>query len=232
MIAKNRTLQVAVFFQPRCKLWTCPACAQVNKALWSVRAYAGAHVMINTGTTLYFVTLTSHEKLNKEQSLWVWPRAWAKLRDRMRYAHGGTFHYLMIPEQHADGRLHVHAIESAGVGDRWIRKAARECGLGYEEEEEKLRTPTGAAAYVVKYLSKSLARSRWPRGFRRVRTSRTWPKLPPLDQPENWQFEALNPRYQLDLEIQRLQDSGFGVTVTTHLTAWEMIQTNGEIEPS
>lgn len=223
LVGKNATLKRAVIFRPRCKRWDCPSCAEVNKALWGIRAYQGAKKIMDEGETLYFLTLTSHEKLTANQSLWVWPRAWAKLRDRMKYAAGGVFHYLMIPERHESGKLHVHAVESAGLGESWIKTAARKSGLGYMDEEEKLRTPTGAAWYTTKYLTKSLEYERWPLGFRRVRTSQSWPKLAVPDSDPAWTFAGLDQDQSLDAQVTQLQDIGYHVYILDHLTAWEMV---------
>ncbi len=62
----------------------------------------------------------------------------------------------MIPERHQDGRLHAHAIETGHLTTRWFKDEGRECGLGYIAEEKEVRSPAGAGAYVVKYLTKVL----------------------------------------------------------------------------
>lgn len=227
MVGKNPDLGLAVIFRPRCKSWSCPACAAVNKSLWVARAYAGANKLVSEGETLYFLTLTSHERLNARQSVYVWPKAWAKMRDRMKYANGGTFQYLMVPEQHHNGRLHIHAIETAGLGKGVIKTMARESGLGYMDDESAVKTPTGAAMYVSKYLGKQLEFTRWPKGFRRVRTSRQWAKLPPREGVEGWEFGILTSEYDLQAEIDRLESVGYWVNVLDHLAAWDVV--NGKI---
>lgn len=213
----------AVFFQPRCKLWSCPACAEINKSLWAVRAYSAAEQLAGQGNKIDFLTLTSHEKLSAAASLAIWPKAWSKLRQRAYRATGG-FQYLLVPEQHKDGRLHVHAIETAGLGERWWKDNGRECGLGYMAEEEKALTAGGAAGYVVKYLSKSLAYTAWPKGFRRVRVSRQWPKMPKLPEIEGWTFEVLSQNEQLDLAFDDLQRAGYTVALLSHLQAWTYVK--------
>jgi len=222
MVARDPASMQAVIFRPRCKQWSCPTCAEINKALWMIRAYKGAKTLMQAGIDFYFLTLTSHEKLTASQSLYVWPRAWAKLRDKMKYENGGVFSYLMIPEHHESGKIHVHAIESAGLGESWIKTAARTSGLGYMDEEDKLRTPTGAAHYVTKYLTKSIGVAIWPRGFRRIRASRDWPKL---DMPEtDWLFNCLPPMERIESEVDRLEQLGFKVQVVDHLIAWEIVR--------
>lgn len=236
LIARNATRQEVVFFRPRCKQWTCPACAAVNRALWTMRAYKGSKDILESGESLFFMTVTSHETLSPDQSVWVWPDAWGKLRDRMKYRAGGVFYYLMIPEHHSDGRLHVHAIESAGVSKTWLKKAARKSGLGYMDDEGKLNTPASGASYVTKYLTKSMEHAHWPRGFRRIRTSRNWPELDEPPTPEGWQFVPLPQKEQLSDELSRYADLGFHVEVMDNYAAWKFITADRvrwwEIDPS
>ncbi|HEY9758875.1 MAG TPA: hypothetical protein V6C97_27145, partial [Oculatellaceae cyanobacterium] len=171
----NHEERKAVFFQPRCKLWSCPYCAQVNRALWTARAYHGASVLAGDDEShpdvISFLTLTSNRKLGPDATMRVFSSAWIKLRHRAhRSASQGQ--YLLIPERHKDGRLHAHAVETFNLGQRWWKDNSAECGLGFMVEEEEARTPGGAAYYVAKYLAKSLGVQNWPKGWRRVRTSR------------------------------------------------------------
>lgn len=223
LIGMNHEIKRAVYFQPRCKSWGCPVCANTNKSLWAVRAGAGAENLQNLTQLISFLTLTSHEKLDHAGSLAVWPRAWTKLRHRAQYASGG-FQYLMVAEQHEDGRLHMHAIETAGLGERWWKDNGRECGLGFMADEEPARTPQGAAWYVVKYLTKSIAVTTWPRGFRRVRTSRGWPPLPEMDTIPGWVFKPLPKDRALDEHVAALQKAGFYVEGLNHVQAWDFIK--------
>lgn len=224
LIGVNTAIKRAVFFQPRCRSWSCPHCAKVNRALWAARAFHGAqHLNETLSKPIAFLTLTSHEKLDRAGSLAVWPKAWSNLRKRAHYQSGG-FDYLLVPEQHEDGRLHVHAIETAALGERFWKDNARAVGLGYMVDEEIARTPQGAAFYVVKYLTKSIGDTLWPRGFRRVRTSRHWPKLPQMEQPSGWDFKPLAQDKALADEVQRWQDAGYYVELLNHAQAWVFIE--------
>lgn len=224
LVGVNSHIKRAVLFQPRCKSWSCPVCAKINRALWAVRAFHGARIIHETlSKPIDFLTLTSHEKLGPSASLAVWPEAWKRLRMRARYAAGG-FDYLLVPEQHEDGRLHVHAIETAALGTRWWKDNARECGLGFMADEQEARTPQGAAYYVVKYLTKSIGYTEWPRGFRRVRTSHDWPKLPAPEAAPGWKFNAIPKDRQLDEYVLGLRDEGYYVEMLDHVQAWGFIE--------
>lgn len=222
LIALDKNEKLAVFFKPRCKLWSCPACSETNKKLWTVRVYQGASNLTANGHVLNFLTLTSHEKTDKRSSLKIWPLAWKKLRERANYERKG-FQYVLIPEQHKNGRLHVHALETAGLGKRWWKDNARECGLGFMADEQIARTAGGAAVYVTKYLTKSIAYQEWPKGFRRVRVSQRWPKLP-AEQLQAWEFEVVPQRVQLSDRAEDLKSQGYRIENLDHRAAWEYIQ--------
>lgn len=183
----------------------------------------GAGVFLETDRPMTFLTLTSHEKLNPHQSLYVWPKAWKKLHARAKYADGKQA-YMMIPERHTDGRLHMHALTTWTLGTTWWKKKARACGLGYIASEEFTRTATGAGNYVTKYLTKSLDSIDWPTKFRRIRRSRDWPKLPDLEQPDGWAFQKTDDSLPLDVQLRRQTFAGQTVLNLDHVAAWEAIK--------
>jgi hypothetical protein len=166
-----------------------------------------------------FLTLTSHERLNAQQSLWVFPRAWKKLSQRARRS-AALFSYFMIPERHEDGRIHIHAIETGALGKGWWIDNARQCGLGYKQEETPIRKPQGAASYAVKYLSKSIKITDWPPNFRRVRTSRSWPPLPPLESPAGWVFSTIRASTPLSEIVALYTRRGYDLQVLGSAAAW------------
>jgi len=223
MLGLNDDKLLAVMFRPRCRSWSCPFCAVINRGLWAVRAYHGAISLLDQGDQVSFLTLTSHESLDMTRSREVFPHAWKNLSMRARRITGG-FEYLLIPEQHQDGRLHIHAIETANLGNTWWKKKARACGLGYIAKEEKMRTPQGAAAYLVKYVTKQLEDLHWPEHFRRIRTSQDWPTLPTLEQLPGWRWKTLPGEQALDETYTRLIQLGYQVRLAGSQEAWIIIK--------
>jgi len=60
-----------------------------------------------------------------------------------------------------------------------LERACVECGLGRQYDISGLGSVEGASRYVAKYLFKaSVFDTVWPKGWRRVRYSQNWPKLP------------------------------------------------------
>ncbi len=227
ILGVNRDTRRAVLFQPRCKMWSCPYCALVNRGLWAIRGFHGAEILAEHGASIDFLTLTSHERLNKNGSIYVFPKAWKKLRQRAA-RETGHFDYLLIPEQHQDGRMHIHAIETAHLGQEWWITNARQCGMGWKDEETPVRTPAGAAFYVVKYLTKSIDVLTWPKGFRRVRASRDWPKLPDMPPIPGWTWEVLARRDSIDESLAKYEQAGFEIQMLGSGEAWRFV--SGQVD--
>jgi len=62
-----------------------------------------------------------------------------------------------------------------------VERACYECGLGWQYDISDLESVEGASRYVAKYLFKeSIFNTKWPKGWRRVRYSQNWPKLPEI----------------------------------------------------
>jgi len=60
-----------------------------------------------------------------------------------------------------------------------LEQACVDSGLGRQYDLSELESVEGASRYVAKYLFKaSIFETVWPKGWRRVRYSQNWPKLP------------------------------------------------------
>jgi hypothetical protein len=159
----------------------------------------GAAVLRDSGYDLFFVTLTSHEHVRTLYGgLRVWRGAWPRLRARLdRAMHprkprspkafiqlGTDYQYVLVPELHNNGALHMHAIialrdRCVGVRrvKRWLKDRGRACGLGYQADVVRILQPAGALRYIVKYLGKSQAGSQaYPKRTRRCSYSQGWPR--------------------------------------------------------
>jgi hypothetical protein len=177
---------------------------------------------------LSFVTVTSHEKLNAKQSVKVLPNSWHKLSMRLRRRVKGL-QYVTIPERHKSGRIHVHGIFDSVVGTRWWKDNARECGMGFQAEEDLVYSASGAGFYMGKYLFKQLSDERWAKNFRRIRTSLYYPKLPPLIRDSAWVFEPLASHADISSEAAFLQTKGYRVALADHATAWALVEKFTEV---
>lgn len=172
-----------LLYQPRCKQWDCASCANINKLLWQAKIGHGVGKYMDNGIDGWaMLTITAHERCtNFAQCLFPWVNQWAKLSSRMRRRHQG-FKYVILPELHADNRIHWHLIASHNITERWLKDNARACGLGYIADASPIDNPALAIWYVSKYISKSLYGTVWLPNLKRIRTSQKWHALPPEDE--------------------------------------------------
>lgn len=156
-----------------CGLWSCPHCMRVLARQWAWRTRL--HVDA-AGKPAYFWTLTLRPNIRTATAGFkVLPRLWDTFRKAVQRK-VGKWEYIAFVEGHPKrGHIpHFHII-SMSKAPRRIKDLAMYAGFGYEAKEKRVDGP-GAASYVAKYASKQHEET--PKGFRRVRASRTWHKLP------------------------------------------------------
>lgn len=228
MAGINDLLGVVVLFRPRCKTWSCPDCAEVNKSLWTSRAVLGAKSFIGLGYVVDLVTVTAHEKHNVERAVEKLPDQWNKLRNRWQRTVEKP-QYMLTSEVGAEGHFHLHLVTTGSPGERWWKDNARASGFGYmAKESEQSLEPWKAGFYISKYLTKGIASETWAKGFHRVRASRYWPKLaspPPDDSTSFMPFEQ-------DVSVRDMRDNfagqGYSVALADEKASWHTLQT-GEL---
>jgi hypothetical protein len=151
-----------------------------------VKAYLGIEAYKQAGTTNWFFgTLTMHRKWSGAASVTNFRKNWNKFYQRMKRATKGKLYYVLLPESHKDGSLHVHIISTCQTDTRWWKDNAARCGMGFKSENQPIVSTVKAAFYVSKYVGKSLGVSAWPANLRRIRFSLAWPK-PIQDDTITW----------------------------------------------
>lgn len=160
-----------------CDSWKCPECSKRMAENWKLRAMIGVRQYIGQGKHVDFITITSHEKLPDfaaTETVWrsAWPVLYAALKRRST-----ALQYFIVPEKHKDGRMHVHALWTANVSQKWLKDNSRSRGLGYQAKVKPVTDAVYAVRYVGKYVGKSLGDDAAKR-FRRVRVSQGWPDIP------------------------------------------------------
>lgn len=58
----------------------------------------------------------------------------------------------------------------------WFLERCIAAGLGWQYEITQVREPKGVASYCAKYLFKDAIFTKWPKGWKRIRYSRSFPK--------------------------------------------------------
>jgi len=185
-----------------CDSWNCEECRLRMAENWGLRAALGCNQIIRCGGELDFVTITSHEKLETfEQTESVWRKAWPPLYAALKRQKSDLC-YMIVPERHKDGRMHVHALWNAGVSQRWLKDNARKRGLGYQCKVIHVSAERYAQKYVVKYVGKDIGTDA-PAHFRRIRVSNNWADIPAPDTVYNglqWEYIGTNGALQIAYE--------------------------------
>lgn len=166
--------QDAQLIAVRCGSWYCPHCMKINARQWGWRVTIH---LTATGKSAWFWTLTLGRKYKTaEQGFAALPKLWDRLRKYMSRLQPGRWEYVAFVEgqPHRGHMPHFHIISLSKCPKR-LKDVAVWAGFGYEAKEAKI-TGRQAASYVAKYASKQSPKT--PRGFRRVRASRSWSKLP------------------------------------------------------
>ncbi len=215
MVAKHAGIGQAIIFRPNCKQWKCEYCSRQRSGWFAVLAAYGHEELTAKGDEIMFWTITSHAKIRTlDRGIFVWRSAWPKLRKRLQRV-AKNVSYFYIPEQHKDGSYHVHLLTSGKVTERWCKDNSAKTGLGYMSEYEPVRTAHKAAWYASKYLTKESHLLDWPKFFRRVNTSRNWPRPDPLEKNEHWAVMLLNKTYSVEAHKTVLEAQGMAVSAFT-----------------
>jgi len=185
-----------------CNQWVCSECATRMAERWALRAEMGCRALQKQGDKVDFVTVTSHERLKTFTATEaVWSDAWSTLYAALKRKKQ-KLSYMIVPEKHADGRMHVHAIWNAGVTQKWLKDNARSRGLGYQCKIIHLASLGYVAKYISKYIGKDLGAD-CPARFRRVRVSNDWLDIPSPVTPGNslrWEYVSTNASLQIVYE--------------------------------
>lgn len=157
-----------------CDSWSCPVCQRVNAFRWSERIRYGLALRGERDAYFWTLTLPGYVKTSGRGFALI-PDLWDRLRREIQRYYS-PWDYAAFVELHPqrDRIPHFHVI-SLSVAPARLKDIAAHCGFGYMAKELPC-TGKMAAVYVAKYCSKQ--GYEMPRGFRRVRISQSWPKLP------------------------------------------------------
>jgi len=160
----------------QCGQWTCPICAKHLARLWAWRCRLHLET---SGKPGFFWTLTLRGKCHTaRQGYEALPSLWDNLRKRVQRAAADFSYCAFVEGQPQRGHMpHFHVITLTPAPYR-IKDLAHDCGFGYQATESVV-TSCQAANYCAKYASKTNPAT--PKGFRRVRASLDWAKLPDME---------------------------------------------------
>lgn len=197
--------------QGSCNNWLCDRCGHLRALEEYGRMVTGAKRLDDEGHQLYFLTLTCRgadmplEEANENYMRWT-NTLLTNCRTKHKRA-GGHWAYVQVTERQKRGHPHSHIITTfvphdaalAGknallsngaiakrecLDSAWLVNACKSAGLGPMVDLTVIENPAAVAVYVAKYLFKDAMQTKWPKHWRRIRYSRSWPKLPAYDCPE------------------------------------------------
>jgi len=214
-----------------CNNWQCARCGQIRARQEYGRIVHGARTLAETGHNLFFWTLTCRGRdmpLDQAESDYLkWTnRLLTAARTRAKRS-GDFWAYVQITERQKRQHPHSHLITTYAPDDatptikikngkqrevlvsKWFAVQNERAGLGPQHEITRIDTPEAAAVYVSKYLFKDSMTTAWPKGWKRVRYSQTWPKLPeqhpevawPLLSMSDWQRLSHYPVVYADTQV-------------------------------
>lgn len=179
----------------RCKMWTCPYCANINREQWKARLIN--HINHSGIDQWGWFTITAHSNMRGDKlSLSNLRGAWDKLMKRMK-RHYGEFDYCRVFEPHKDKSFHAHAIVSFWFDDiqqrksrktdgivnysEWMKKTAIDLSLGWYTHADNCHYMAHGgfvASYVTKYIVKLSPDAKNELGrIRHIQCSQGWTKL-------------------------------------------------------
>lgn len=196
-----------------CGSWNCPRCMVVNARLWAWRVRL--HVQANGGHARFWtLTLGSRYKTATE-GFRALPGLFDRFRKRVKRDVSGWSYCAFVEGQPHRGYMpHFHIVSVQSAPGR-LKDIAVFCGFGYQAKDEEITDDQGAA-YVAKYASKQSPFT--PKGFRRVRTSQDWAKLP----EGNWPKLIVRSRKETLLDFLLKVEEQTGVSIDLLYDRYEL----------
>lgn len=144
--------------------------AEANYLKWTNRVLTAMRTRATReGTPWYYVQVTERQKRGHPHShiITTWKPHDMQAKKRWKWIHNN------------DGER-VRETREALRSD-WLEARCVSAGLGPQYDITAVREVEAAARYVAKYLFKDSLQTQWPKGWKRIRYSQSWPQLPEQD---------------------------------------------------
>ncbi len=237
-----------------CNNWNCPRCGQQRAREEYARIVVGSREISKSHQLYFLTITCRGKELDLETAERDYPEWTNRLLTRLRAATkraSGEWYYACVTERQK--RAHSHFITSYCPPDvamvkkgEWksfytldsgiwakhdtlqteiCERAVTECGFGHQYDLSRIESIEAGSRYMAKYLFKeSVFETVWPKGWRRVRYSQSWPKLP---ETETNAFVLLTQFdwYRLSKEavVVKTTDDGAKAFVTKNLNRSDVI---------
>lgn len=210
-IALQSSEKVYRVVQGCCNSWICPRCGVIRAKREYGRMVMGCRELAQEHDLYFITLTCRGKELSLEDSQENYYKWTNRLLSAMRYVakrDDKPWHYVQVTERQKRGHPHSHMMTTffphdLRTGSRkrwthsngklvsenvpalrsdWLRERCISAGLGDQYDISKVRDPEAASRYVAKYLFKSsIFETHWPKNWRRIRYSRSFPKMPETD---------------------------------------------------
>ena len=211
-IAIKTTGKAYRIVQGCCNSWTCPRCGLIRAKREYGRMVHGSTLLAKDHALYFFTLTCRGKELSlaeAEKDYYLWTN---RLLTAWRYTarrDDQPWHYFQVTERQKRGMPHSHGLNTAeppglyegsrttwkhvdgrlvaeevpALRSDWLRERCISAELGDQYDISIVREPEAASRYIAKYLFKpSMFTDEWPKNWRRIRYSRSFPKLPEIEQ--------------------------------------------------
>jgi len=214
-----------------CNDWMCPRCGEIRAREEYKKIMFGAMTLVEEGHDLYFLTLTCRgSELSLVEAEKMYYKNTSSLLNCLRMQcgrAGGYWAYVQVTERQKRGHPHSHLIITYAPRDvvetkrgkrmilksDWLRDRCISAGLGDQYEITKIRDAGAVARYIAKYLFKDAIKTKWPKGWKRIRYS-----CKPKNKSRRWPIEEKHEcadAWALVFEEDWQEMEALGIVVTT-----------------
>lgn len=199
-----------VLLQGCCNHWDCKRCGILRAKEEYGRIVQGARqIALNEELWFVTLTCRGRQLsvADAEAHYLEWTQRFLNAAREKARRLGQAWYYVQVTERQKRGHPHSHILtvfhpydeiaskrtkwRTDNTGKRiyeqvdllrsdWLSKEVIRAGLGSEYDISSVRSVEAASRYVAKYMFKSCMFTIWPKGWKRVRYSQSWPKLPEL----------------------------------------------------
>lgn len=204
------TGQKARVTQGCCNHWDCPRCGEIRAREEYGRIVSGCRELAANRNIWFLTITCKGADLSLEEAeehYLEWTHRFLDNARKRCKAEAQDWHYVQVTERQKRAFPHSHILTTFPVSDAyldwkpdwvtrpdgkrynewksalrsdWMAKAVRLAGLGEQYDISVVDNVEAASRYVAKYLFKETLLTTWPKGWKRVRYSQGWPKLPKL----------------------------------------------------
>jgi len=191
-----------------CNHWDCPRCGIQRAKMEYGRIVAGIGELAKRGKILFLTLTCRGKEMSLSEAYagyLAWTNRFLTSARSKAKRSNQDWYYVQVTEAQRRGHPHSHVLTTFNPGDlregykdnwivksgtlvkerlpclrsEWIRSQVVRSGLGDQYDVSFVETPAAASRYVAKYMFKpSMMSAEYPKGWKRVRYSQNFPKLP------------------------------------------------------